>query len=237
MAKHIFSLIDGTVLVAVISFIVKLVDKNTKKIEVFFIKYEIINVMQVFGLVQVELIGMIGSIFGAWALSTALYYKLSFGDIFYFILLSGIFIILNVIGVFLMISIIKDLRKLPKKNIVDVLIMDIIFLICLFMYSLDVFTNLRKYANLLLNLEVLVILSSQFICNCKRVRVKNIEYIVETLNFEHYTIKNKPRLIGEIYTIKISNTRIIEIPVNRIKKITLNITDIDEKVSDAFDKK
>lgn len=57
------------------------------------------------------------------------------------------------------------------------------------------------------------------------------------LNFEHYTIKNKPRLIGEIYTIKISNTRIIEIPVNRIKKITLNIMDIDEKVSDTFDKK
>ncbi len=227
MIKNIWDFMNSAVIIAIIPFICKQLNRIRKKLENFIALYEIKNDLAVYILVQTELISLIL----AWLTGGLLIsifqtvYECSF--IIVYLFTSILSMLINVIIVLICMNIFKETRILSKKNIIIVVLNNIIFACCFVCYIEESFSEYRIYAKIIFSLFITIFLLIQFFTNCKKVKIKKIEYNIDTLDYEHYITYDKLIYKDQFLIIKLKKGKSIQLPIARIKKITSVICDVE----------
>lgn len=231
MINKMWNVMNSAFILAVISFLFNLISRKKDSIKRYLITYEIKNDMEVFFLVQTELISLIFSMIISGVLIDTLQIKYNFNILCCYIFIFVISTVLNILIVCCIMSFIKQMRKLSKINLIAVVLLNIIFTLCLICYSEERFIVYTKYVKYIITSTCIVLLIIQSILNCKNVKTKKIEYKIDTLDFEHYVTYDNPIYKSQFIIIKQEKGHYIEIPVTRIKKITYIIcsNEIDNK--------
>ena len=224
-----FDLTNNAMIVAIASFLINILYKKWDSVKTFVMKCEIRNDIETYNLLQVELYSIIicGFICSFIVDTVKIKYNINFlaSCLILFILTT----LSNLIILTLFMCLNKKLKKLSKKNLIAIIILNITFVISWITYIEDDFIMYRKYAKCFLSTIFVACFVFQFIKNCKRIQVKNIIYKIDTLDYEHYVTNNKPTYKDEFIIIKLKSQEKIGIPISRIKKIKYIIDDIENE--------
>lgn len=223
MIKGIWNIINSAFILAVISFIIDIINRKKDSIRRFLVMYEIKNDNAVFFLVQSEILGLIFSML----ISGMLVQIFTIGH--NWSLISGCMFILvfstliNLVIVLICFNVIKQMQGLSRKNLIVVILLNLIFTFCLIVYLDDRLVEYTKYTKYIILFTFVLLFIMQFVLNCKKVQIKKIVYKIDTLDFEHYITNDDLIYRAQFILIKLKNGLYIEIPISRIKKITYEV--------------
>lgn len=223
----IFDFMNNAMVVAMFSLAVNLLYKKKDNIKTFIIKYEIKNDMAMQILLQIELWSLIISVIVGYFIVGIIENKYDVHFLIEYLILFGFSALLNLIIVIMFLRFNKKLKNISKKNLFVIVILNIAFVLSLITYIDDKFIAYKVYAKWGFSITFVVCIISQIIINCKKIQVRNIEYKIDTLDYEHYITCEELIYKEQFIIIKLKKGEKIEIPISRIKKIAYVINNVE----------